>query len=78
MLHNKITPRLHWQFIQEFTKEQKQTKKLQTCLIFAGKKTKYLDDPLDFWENILWTEKTEADRLWRFEPRYVYYKTSTP
>lgn len=77
MLHNKITPRLHWQSIQEFTKEQKQTKKKYELALYLPE-NKHLDDPLDFWENILWTEKTEADRLWRFEPRYVCYKNSTP
>lgn len=35
------------------------------------------DDPQDFWENILWTDKTKVELLGRSESCYIQCKTNS-
>ena len=38
---------------------------------------KHLDDPQDFWENILWTDETKVELFARCVSRYTRSKTNT-
>lgn len=38
---------------------------------------KHLDDPQDFWENILWTDETKVELFGRCASRYIWRKSNT-
>ena len=49
-------------------------KNTKARLTFAKK---HLDDPQDFWENILWTDETKVELFGRCASRYIWRKTNT-
>ncbi|KAF7654779.1 hypothetical protein LDENG_00064760 [Lucifuga dentata] len=49
-------------------------KNTKARLTFAKK---HLDDPQDFWENILWTDETKVELYGRCASRYIWCKTNT-
>ena len=38
---------------------------------------KHLDDPADFWENILWTDETRVERFGRRASHYIWSTINT-
>lgn len=49
-------------------------KNIKARLTFA---TKHLNDPQDFWENILWTDETKVELFGRCVSRYIWRKSNT-
>ncbi|KAK3525999.1 hypothetical protein QTP70_011800 [Hemibagrus guttatus] len=49
-------------------------KNIKARLSFARK---HLDDPQDFWENILWTDETKIELFERSVSHYVWHKSNT-
>ncbi len=72
-----IRKRLGKNSIHERVQRQKPllTKNNTTArLTFAQK---YLDNPQDFWANILWTDETKVKLFGRCVSRYIWHKTNT-
>ncbi len=49
-------------------------KNIKAHLSFARK---HLDDPQDFWENTLWTDKTKVELFGRCVSHYIWRKSNT-
>ncbi len=56
------------------TKTAAEQKEKKARLSFARK---HLDDPQDFWENTLWTDKTKVELFGRCVSHYIWRKSNT-